>query len=175
MVQEPLTSKQRLCEVCGEVIPEVRLNIIPSVRICVRCQEQLERRPPSGRPENSEHSAQGGEEPVQPVEIKEDRIVTRDWSGGLMELATTSGTLRTLLGSGKKEEARSLVQALPVEAQAALVVLDEDPEEALSLTGMDNGGNPGYSTDVVALLPTEMLTGLIAYDRHEKRLLLQVR
>ena len=65
---------------------------------------------------------------------------------------------------GKKEDARALVQTLTVEAQAALVVLDEDPENMLSITGMDEDGNPGYSTDVVAHLPTEMLTGLIDYD-----------
>ena len=29
---------------------------------------------------------------------------------------------------------------------------------------MDENGNPAYSTDVVAHLPTEMLTGLIDYD-----------
>ena len=42
------------------------------------------------------------------------------------------------------------------------MALDENPEEVLSLTGMDEKGRPGYKPAVVDVLPTEILTNLIA-------------
>lgn len=159
-----------VCIVCEAAISKARLEAVPGTRLCVACQRQVER----GRIDLTAYLArkQQGEEKdaeVAPIEVREDRLVAGAWSGGMMEVAAQGGQLRTLLQGGKKEEARALVQALPKEAQAAVVVLDENPEEALSMTGMDAAGNPGYSTEVVALLPTELLAGLIAYDGQEKR------
>ena len=67
-----------------------------------------------------------------------------------------------LLRSGKAAEARALVRKMPVEAQAALVALDEDPEQVLSLTETDDQGAPAYSPRVVEHLPTEVLAEMIA-------------
>jgi len=170
MSQEPFGGEAEVvCIVCEAVVPRARLKIVPDAKLCVACQDKVER----GVFDLNAHllGQSGLEEEVepQPLEVQEDRLVVGAWSGGFMEVATQSGEMRTLLREGKKEEAKALVQALPVEAQAALVVVDEDPEEALSITGMDGMGNPGYHTQVVSLLPTELLTGLIAYDGEEKR------
>ena len=170
MSQEPFEGDtEAACIVCEIVIPMARLKIFPDAKLCVACQDKVER----GLFDLGAFllGKSGIEEEIepQPLEVQEDRLVVGAWSGGFMEVATQSGEMRTLLREGKKEEAKALVQALPVEAQAALVVVDEDPEEALSITGMDGMGNPGYHTQVVNLLPTELLTGLIAYDGEEKR------
>ena len=167
MTQETLAH----CEVCGVVIPEVRLTAVPGARKCVPCQEKQERMPEGMQLVHVQDPLEKGEEeaPVQPVEVQEDRLVAGNWSGGMMDLVMQNGELRNLIRTGNKGKARELLQVMQVEAQAALVVLDEDPEEALSITGMDAEGNPGYRTDVVALLPTEMLAGLIAYDPDEQR------
>ena len=42
------------------------------------------------------------------------------------------------------------------------MVLDENPEEVLALTNMDERGRPGYKAEVVEVLPAEVLTDLIA-------------
>ena len=152
---------------CQAAIPSARLEAVPDTRICVACQDKIEK----GELDLDHlgvEEAKFEDEPT-PIEVEEDRLVAGAWSGGFVEVATQSGQLRSLLREGKRDKAKALVQTMPVEGQAALVLLDENPEEALSLTGMDTAGNPGYSTDVVALLPTEMLTGLIAYDGEEKR------
>ncbi|MDP6042393.1 MAG: TraR/DksA C4-type zinc finger protein, partial [Candidatus Latescibacteria bacterium] len=140
------------------------LKAVPDAQLCVPCQDKVERGIVSLEVYLMGQEMQVDEPEVAPIEVQEDRLVTGSWSAGFMELATQSSQMRDLLREGKKEDARALVQTMPIEAQAALVVLDEDPEEALSITGMDEDGKPGYSTDVVAHLPTEMLTGLIAYD-----------
>jgi phage/conjugal plasmid C-4 type zinc finger TraR family protein len=31
------------CEICGERIPEARRVAVPGVRLCIECQEELER------------------------------------------------------------------------------------------------------------------------------------
>ncbi|MDA0712125.1 MAG: TraR/DksA C4-type zinc finger protein [bacterium] len=151
------------------VIPVARLRVISEAKLCVACQGKVER----GLLDLDAHQRNLAgliEHPEpKPLQIQEDRLVVGTWSGGFLEVAVQSGKMRELLRSGNKEEAKALVQSLPIEAQAALVVVDEDPEEALSMTGMDGRGNPGYRADVVSLLPTEMLTGLIAYDGEEKR------
>ncbi|MCG5031484.1 DksA/TraR family C4-type zinc finger protein [Mesosutterella sp. OilRF-GAM-744-9] len=33
----------RFCEECGEEIPEARRRALPGVRLCVRCQEKVDR------------------------------------------------------------------------------------------------------------------------------------
>jgi len=153
-----------MCVICEAVISDERLKAVPDAKLCVVCQDKVERGIVSLKAHLMGKENQADEPEVAPIEVQEDRLVTGKWSAGFMELTTQSSRVRDLLREGKKEDARALVQTMPVEVQAALVVLDEDPEEALSITGMDEDGNPGYSTDVVAHLPTEMLTGLIAYD-----------
>jgi len=170
MSQEPFGGEVEVnCLVCEAVIPMARLKVVPDAKLCVACQEKVER----GRFDlNAYLLNKAGvveEAEPKPLEVQEDRLVVGAWSGGFVEVASQSGQLRSLLREGKKEEAKALIQAMPVEAQAALIVVDEDPEEALSITGMDGLGNPGYNTAVVSLLPTEMLTGLISYDGEEKR------
>ena len=86
-----------------------------------------------------------------------DRIGNIDLAQALEQ----QGWLRSL--------ARALVQDLPVEAQAALVAMGEDPEELLSLTGADDSGGPAYSTQVVAMLPEELLAGLVSVDARERK------
>lgn len=165
MARQPLEGGTGVgCVICEAVIPERRLMAVPDAKLCVGCQDKIERGMVSLEAYLMGKELQVDEPEVAPIEVREDRLVTGSWSAGFMELATQSSQMRDLLRKGKKEDARALVQTMPIEVQAALVVLDEDPEEALSITGMDENGNPGYSTDVVAHLPTEMLTGLIAYD-----------
>jgi phage/conjugal plasmid C-4 type zinc finger TraR family protein len=31
------------CEICGEPIPEARRQAVPGVRLCIECQEDMER------------------------------------------------------------------------------------------------------------------------------------
>ena len=146
------------CARCEAVISARRLEAVPNTRLCVVCQNEVERgmvRGEAGWPEEPD---------VTPLEIQDDRLVTGAWSAGFLELTAQSSQVRDLLRAGKKADAAALVRALSVEAQAALVVLDEDPEEVLSMTAVDERGKPRYSTAVVARLPTEMLTGLIDYD-----------
>lgn len=170
MNQAPFGGEEEVtCVVCQTAIPMARLQIVPDAKLCVSCQGKVERGLLDLNAYLLKEMGQEAEEEPQPLEIQEDKLVVGTWSGGFMEVAAQSGEMRTLLRAGKKEEAKALVQALPVEAQAALVVVDEDPEEALSITGMDGKGNPGYEMNVVSLLPTELLTGLIAYDGEEKR------
>ena len=95
------------------------------------------------------------------LQVQEDRMVVGEWSGDLMELAARSADLRGMLRSGRRHEARALVQTRSAAEQAALVALDENPEEVLALTGMDENGKPGYKSAVVEVLPTEVLTDLI--------------
>ena len=99
--------------------------------------------------------------PAEVLQVQENRVVVGEWSGDLMELAASSATLREMLRSGRHQEARALVQTRSAAEQAALVALDENPEEVLALTGMDEKGRPGYKPAVVEVLPTEILTDLI--------------
>lgn len=166
MTQQPLEGGTGVrCVICEAIIPKKRLKVVPYTRLCITCKDKVERGKISLNTYFLMSKAVQAEEPeVKPIEVQEDRLVIGAWSTGFMELAAQSSQIRDLLREGKKEDARALVQTLTVEVQAALVVLDEDPETVLSITGMDEDGNPGYSTDVVAHLPTEMLTGLIDYD-----------
>ena len=170
MTQQPLDGGTGVrCVMCEAVISEERLKAVPYTRLCVMCKDKVERGRISLKSHLADNAVQAEEPEVKPIEVQEDRLVIGAWSTGFMELAAQSSQVRDLLREGKKEDARALVQTMTVEAQAALVVLDEDPETVLSITGMDEDGNPGYSTDVVAHLPTEMLTGLIDYDPERER------
>lgn len=105
----------------------------------------------------------------QGLRVEGERVVLGEWSGDLNELVATDLHLRQLLRDRQCADARALVQAQPREAQAALVCIDEHPEEVLSLTDMDAQGRPGYHPQVVACLPGDLIAGLLAPSqaRHE--------
>lgn len=108
------------------------------------------------------------------LQVQEGRVVIGSWSKDLMQVVAQSAQLRAMLREGKREEARAFLQARRVEEQAALVAFDIYPEEVLSLTGMDVQGKPAYQTAVVDLLPTEILTSLIAPRLEEERFNVEV-
>ena len=89
------------------------------------------------------------------LQVQGDRVVLGEWSGDLEELIAKNVSLRQMLREGRADEARALLKAQAVEEQAALVAIDENPEEVLSLTGMDAQGRPGYLPAVVDKLPSE--------------------
>lgn len=97
-----------------------------------------------------------------PVTFLPDRVAVGDWSAGLDVLIETSAQLRGLLREGRHAEARHLLTHRCAEEQAALVAVDERPEELLSLTGMDDRGRPGYLPAVVDRLPSETIAELVA-------------
>ena len=84
------------------------------------------------------------------LQVQGDQVVLGEWSGDLGELIAKNVTLRQMLREGRADEARALLRAQAVEEQAALVAIDENPEEVLSLTGMDARGKP---TGVLVLVP----------------------
>ena len=100
-------------------------------------------------------------EESQALQVQGDRVVMGEWSGDLSELIEKSQELRELMRDARHGDACALVQRQSVEEQAALVAIDEDPEEVLSLTGMDQKGRPGYLPAVVDRLPSEILASLI--------------
>lgn len=97
--------------------------------------------------------------------VRGDRVVLGEWSGDLDELIARSVQLRGLLTEGRLAEARALVQGREAGEQAALVAMDEDPEEVLSLTGMDDTGRPAYAPDVIDWLPTDTVTAVLVPRR----------
>ena len=96
------------------------------------------------------------------LQVQGDRVVLGEWSGDLEELIAKNVNLRQMLREGRADEARALLKAQAVEEQAALVAIDENPEEVLSLTGMDAQGRPGYLPAVVDKLPSEIIAELVA-------------
>ncbi|MEW6752353.1 MAG: hypothetical protein AB1505_15420 [Candidatus Latescibacterota bacterium] len=105
--------------------------------------------------------ASGAETSVSAVRIAGQRVVLGDWSGDLDEVVARSVELRAMLRDYRYAEARALLRARPAGEQAVLVAMDENPEEVLSLTGMDASGRPGYCPAVVGLLPTDVITELV--------------
>ena len=95
------------------------------------------------------------------LQVQGDRVVLGEWSGDLNELIAKNVELRQMLHDARYGEARALVQAQPAEAQAALVAMDENPEEMLSLTAMDEKGKPGYKPEVVDKLPTDVFAEIL--------------
>ncbi|MBI2501914.1 MAG: hypothetical protein HYW07_01610 [Candidatus Latescibacteria bacterium] len=108
------------------------------------------------------------------LQVQEGQVVIGSWTEDLMQVVAQSAQLRGLLRAGRTEEARAFLQARRAEEQAALVAFDVNPEEVLALTGMDAQGKPGYQTAVVDLLPTEILTSLIAPRLEEERFNVEV-
>ncbi len=101
------------------------------------------------------------------LQVQGDRVVLGEWSGDLEALIAKNVELRQMLGKGRTAEARALLRALAVEEQAALVAIDENPEEVLSLTGMDAQGRPGYLPTVVDKLPSAIIAELVAPSEYK--------
>ena len=93
--------------------------------------------------------------------VSEGRVVVGDWSADVGEVIAVSARLRGLLREGRVSQAREMLSSLCREKQAAVVAVDADPEEILSLTGMDEAGRPGYLAEVVDRLPSSLLTELL--------------
>lgn len=108
------------------------------------------------------------------LQVQEGQVVIGSWTEDLMQVVAQTAQLRGLLRAGRIEEARAFLQTRRAEEQAALVAFDVNPEEVLALTGMDAQGKPGYQTAVVDLLPTEILTSLIAPRLEEERFNVEV-
>ncbi|MCC7262593.1 MAG: hypothetical protein IT369_08750 [Candidatus Latescibacteria bacterium] len=108
------------------------------------------------------------------LQVQGGQVVIGSWSKDLMKVVAQSAQLRGLLREGRVAEARAFLQARRAEEQAALVAFDMNPEEVLALTGMDAQGKPAYQTAVVDLLPTEVLTSLIAPRLEEERFNVEV-
>lgn len=169
MDRKPVIRGPEYCAVCGVKIPAERRSEMPGVWTCVQCQQQQELRRPH---EDARNEAQrGAPEPAarDSVEVKGNLVLAGDWSGRLIDLVGRESEVRRLLATDEAEQARTLVQALPVEEQAALVAMSEVPEEMLSMTGADGSGVPGYSRRVVELLPAETLGNLISVDPEERK------
>ena len=101
------------------------------------------------------------------LQVQGDRVVLGEWSGDLEALIAKNVALRQLLREGRADEAQALLKAQAVEEQAALVAIDEKPEEVLSLTGMDAKGRPGYLPAVVDKLPSEIIAELVAPSEYK--------
>ena len=95
------------------------------------------------------------------LQVQGNRVVLGEWSGDLTELIAEDVELREMLRSARYGEARALVQTQSAEEQAALVTIDENPEEVLSLTGMDERGKPGYRPEVVEKLPADIVAEVL--------------
>jgi hypothetical protein len=157
-------STDGVCELCGEKIPSVRIKALSDVRTCVTCQKKVE----AGVVDDTVFAQTEPREEVAPVEVTGGLIRKGDWSTNLMALTGKSGEIESLMNRGERKEAGALVQAMPLEAQAAIVALDRNPEQMLSLTGMDQDGKPNYSRAVVSLLPTETIAGLVSVRPDER-------
>ena len=177
MVEDLPVNALKTCRSCGGQISVVRLQAVPRTELCVHCQGRVERRGEADRvPASSAVGRDAGGALVQAgmseadtVTFEGDRLSIGTWSEGFVESAARSAKVRDLLNKGDREGAAALVRSFPVEAQAALVAVDVDPEQMLSLTGMDVGGKPAYRTDVIDLLPAELLTEVISVDPEEKK------
>ncbi len=101
------------------------------------------------------------------LQVQGGRVVLGEWSGDLEELIAKNVALRQMLCEERADEARALLKAQAVEEQAALVAIDENPEEVLSLTGMDAQGRPGYLPAVVDKLPSEIIAELVAPSEYK--------
>lgn len=97
-----------------------------------------------------------------PVCVSDQRVVVGQWSADLGEVVEATLQVRSLMRQAQTDQARQALQSRPVEAQAALISLDENPEEVLSLTGMSPDGVPAYRQEVVDHLPSPVLAELIA-------------
>ena len=160
-MQNPI---DQVCERCGEKIPEARFKALRRALTCISCQEKIE----SGVQVGTVFGSSEPREEVAPVAVEGGLIRKGNWSTNLMALTGTSGEIQSLVNRGKEQEARAIVQQMPLEGQAAMVALNRDPEQILSLTAMSEDGKPNYSQGVVSLLPTETIAGMVAVHPEEK-------
>ena len=163
MDRKSVIREQKSCAVCGAEIPEDRRAVMPGASTCVKCQE--ERELANGTDDVREGTLASAE--PDSVEVKGNLVLSGNWTGNLMDLIGREREFRQLLASGDVERVRSLMRALPVEEQAALVAMSDAPEEMLSMTGADRSGVPGYSHRVVELLPAETLGNLVSVNADE--------
>ena len=166
MDRKPVIREQKPCAVCGAAIPEDRRAVVPGASTCVKCQEEREL---ANGTDDVREGVSGTSASAEPgsVEVRGNLVLSGNWSGNLMDLIGRESEFRQLLASGDVERVRSLMQALPVEEQAALVAMSDAPEEMLSMTGADRSGVPGYSHRVVELLPAETLGSLVSVNPDE--------
>ena len=170
MVQKPIIRGRKQCKVCGVEIPKDRKAEMPGVSTCVQCQKERELEKGSDEKRGETASDPSGTSTLPErgsLEVKGNLVLLGNWSGNLIDLAAREGELRQLLAMGDAEQVRTLVQALPVEEQAALVAMSGAPEEMLSMTGADGSGVPGYSRKVVELLPAETLGNMVSLNPDE--------
>ena len=160
MVPRQPAAIEKRCERCGRCIPKRRMAVLADACLCVGCQEKVEQDPHAFDPEE-----EASREETQAIEVQGDRLTAGKWSAKLMEVAEVDAELRAMMRAGRWTEARGLVQSQSVEVQAALVTVDENPEEVLSLTAMNAAGKPAYTPAVVNRLPTETLATLIKPER----------
>ena len=176
---------------CRAEIGQERLNVLPTARMCVEHQRQLERmartgdpRPPQRFftrdgveyvPEKKAPDAAGPvfthgadletdleEEMAAQVEFREDVVVVGEWSGDLSQVAQEALKVRTLLAEGRAAEARKEMRNRPSEEKAAMVMVSPaGREDLLSLTGP---GGKGYGRDVVDRLSTEAIIDLLVVE-----------
>ena len=172
MVQKPIIRGRKQCKVCGVEIPKDRNAEMPWVSTCVQCQKERELEKGSDDKRDETASDPSGTSTLPErgsLEVKGNLVLLGDWSGNLIDIAVREGELRQLLATGDVEQVRTLVQALPVEEQAALVAMSGAPEEMLSMTGADGSGVPGYSRKVVELLPAETLGNMVSLNPEERK------
>ena len=94
------------------------------------------------------------------VDQEKGLVLVGEWSKNYLQVMTDSEELLRMVREGHVQEAREDFWSRPVPERAALVLLNtQDQEEMLSLTGRDG---PGYDSQVVSLLPSELLTSLVA-------------
>ena len=99
---------------------------------------------------------------VQSVAVDQEKglVVVGAWSKEYLQVVADSEELLRKVREGDVQEAREDLRSRSEAERAALVLLNpQDQEEMLSLTGRDG---PGYDSQVVSLLPSELLTALIA-------------
>lgn len=172
MDRKPVVREREYCAICGAKISRERRAEMPTVSTCLQCQQRRESR---DRRDDDRHEARSGASGASKptagdsVEVRGNLVLSGDWSGSLVDLLGREKEVRRLLEKGDLQRARTLVQALPVEAQAALVAMSEEPEEILSMTGADSAGVPGYSPGVVEMLPAETLGTLISINPDERK------
>ena len=166
MDRKPESRHWKQCAVCGAEIPEDRRAVMPGASTCVKCQAERELANGTDDVREGTSCASASAEPGS-VEVKGNLVLSGNWSGNLMDLIGREREFRQLMASGDVERVRTLMQALPVEEQAALVAMSDAPEEMLSMTGADRSGLPGYSRGVVELLPAETLGNLVSVNPDE--------
>lgn len=172
MDRKPDSHRRENCAVCGVKIPRERRAEMPTVSTCLPCQQRRESGDAADDDrEEARSGASGASYPAdrETVYVRGNLVVSGDWSGNLVDLLGREREVRRLLDTHDPRRARMLVQALPVEEQAALVAMSEDPEAMLSMTGADSSGVPGYSPEVVELLPADTLGNLISINPDERK------